>query len=122
MARKRRDDEPEMTNCYTASFHLTHDDATWTLVHGIVTGSGPIEGVRYGHAWVERDGMAHDPVAGVTAPALLYRAAGRASDIQQYTQAEARFLALKHKHYGPWCPVIAAAAHLPDDDTEATKR
>ena len=31
-----------------------------TLVHGLVDGQGPPKGTRYGHAWVEANGMASD--------------------------------------------------------------
>lgn len=52
-------------DCYEAAaqflieLHTTSDKkklAKYNLVHGIPTGQGPLEGVRFGHAWLETDG------------------------------------------------------------------
>ena len=85
------------------------------LVHGIVTGRGPIEGIRYGHAWVEIQGYVVDP-SGKVVPKELYYRIGEVSHEKKYTMEGAARRAVEHGHYGPWDPVIAAATHASDDD------
>ena len=39
--------------CYVDAYHYMDSHRNLTLVHGLVTGQGDIEGIRYNHAWVE---------------------------------------------------------------------
>jgi hypothetical protein len=96
------------------------------LVHGFVTGTGGgIEGVRYPHAWLEYDvplpeewkklypgmqpvRMAMDLTTDerlenpLEIPADLYRSFGNAEPLIEYTADEARRLAARSGHWGPW--------------------
>jgi hypothetical protein len=60
-------------NCYAAAFRAFLDGnrlhdllkqkrvlSKAKLVHGLVDGEGPARGTRYGHAWVEANGIAYD--------------------------------------------------------------
>ena len=83
------------------------DYQEYTLCHGVATGTGPIEGVRYGHAWLEFKGLAfdftndqHKPTAIV--PADQYRRVGRITDIHEYNAAQVREMICTHGTWGPW--------------------
>jgi len=87
-----------------------------TLVHGIVSGQGPLEGKRLDHAWVE----AEQPVPGgsltivlvidvsqgknLLLPRDLYYRIGRVNPAEctRYTPEEAMINMLRSKHFGPW--------------------
>jgi len=101
-------------DCYQAAFQLIMDRAIFgdasclTLVHGVVTGQGPIKGVKYGHAWVEDNS---GPIAividasndnYVEMPAYAYYRLGKIKQTIRYTWEEARKEAQEHEHYGPW--------------------
>lgn len=88
-----------------------------TLVHGIVTGQGLLDGVRYTHAWVEGytpEGipMVVDASNGrhVVMPQGLYYLIGRIeeSECVRYTSDEAHDRMLDYAHYGPWDGAPAA--------------
>ncbi|WP_075881821.1 hypothetical protein [Vreelandella massiliensis] len=81
-----------------------------TLVHGVVTGQGPVEGIQFSHAWIEgvKDGQ---PVVIDTSnggcfigPPELYYLLGNidAEQLCRYTPQAAREKLLDHKHFGPW--------------------
>jgi predicted transcriptional regulator len=130
-------------DCYSAALNymlsqaMTGSDAkNLRLVHATVTGQAPIEGLEYGHAWVEEleapqippgaklppgiDPMEFGTVwaidksngQDIRVPAALYRMAGQARDAKVYTYEQARRMVTKHKHYGPW----------PEDKKMAKKR
>jgi hypothetical protein len=75
-----------------------------TLVHGIVTGQGPISGIQYGHAWVEDGDTVIDLSNGrnLQSPKALYYALGNISETRRYSVEETRKKILEHKHWGPW--------------------
>lgn len=80
------------------------------MAHGVVTGRGPVHGVRFSHAWLigARDGiqLAIDLSNGCrfVGPSELYYAIGNvdADDVCFYTPEEARRHLVDHGHYGPW--------------------
>lgn len=74
------------------------------VVHGICTGKGKIEGVRFAHAWAERGGEVYEFSNGNRGvlPAALYYRVGRVTVVARYTVEEARALMLRTEHYGPW--------------------
>jgi hypothetical protein len=104
------------------------DRPNMRLVHGFVTGTGGgIEGVRYPHAWLEYDVPLPDEWADkgmqpirmamdlttderlkepLELPADLYRSAGQAVVLAEYTEDEARKLAVEKGHWGPWIPEL----------------
>lgn len=77
------------------------------LVHAEVAGQGPLEGVRFGHAFVQWGGLVFDNTngGGVILPADLYRATGKIAEIgntHTYTMDEAIAKVVEYGHYGPW--------------------
>ena len=95
-------------NCYEAAARFVIGNARCPeirLVHGEVTGQGPIAGIRYGHAWVEIGDAVIDPSNGriVCARKDAYYAIGKITGgVALYSPAEARRLMLETLHYGPW--------------------
>ena len=83
-----------------------HDD-NLRLVHGEVTGQGPLEGVNYGHAWVEDGNTVIDVSNGknVRIPKSVYYAVGNIKNngnIHVYKPKEFRQKMMQSKHWGPW--------------------
>lgn len=78
------------------------------LVHAEVVGQGAIEGIRYGHAWVEDDVFVYDFSNGreLTVPKALYYQMGQIIKQQpkyfRYTFEEATKKMVETKHYGSW--------------------
>jgi hypothetical protein len=79
------------------------------LVHAEVRGQGKIEGLRYGHAWVEDDENVYDYSNGrqIVMPKQIYYLLGdiktdNPKKYQRYSFPEARAKMLKTKHYGSW--------------------
>lgn len=101
-------------NCYRAAFDALLDGRTppgSVLVHGEATGQGPIEDVRFGHAWVEHGDLVYEFSNGLdlVLSAHLYYAVGQIVEevygqrkLFRYTVNEARNWALETGHYGPW--------------------
>lgn len=98
-------------DCFEANLNLLLDmkvtapDAV--LVHAEVAGQGPLEGVRFAHAFVQAGDTVYDNTngRGVVLPAVLYRAIGNVDWIgnyHTYTVDEAVAKMLEHGHYGPW--------------------
>jgi hypothetical protein len=78
-----------------------------TLVHGEVAGQGELEGVTFGHAWIEKGDTVIDKSNGrnLELPAALYYFMGRINDIgntHRYPWEEARRMILDYQHWGPW--------------------
>ena len=78
------------------------------VVHGEVTGQGAIEGLKYGHAWIEDDVNVYDWSNGreLEFPKAIYYMLGGIEDedgkIYRYTFDEARGKMLDTGHYGSW--------------------
>jgi hypothetical protein len=79
------------------------------LIHAEVRGQGKIEGLRFGHAWVEDDENVYDysNARKIVMPKVVYYAIGDVKTenplkYQKYTFPEARAKMLKTKHYGSW--------------------
>ena len=98
-------------NCYKEAVEFQILNPTWILVHGIVTGQMKIEGIKYGHAWCEKENIAYDPVADMYLSADVYRLVGQAYSVQEYSYTSAKEMMSEHGHYGPWDKVISAAVH-----------
>ena len=104
-------------NCMVADCNLV-------LVHGEVAGQGPLEGVTYGHAWVEDGGTVIDKSNGrdIQMSKVLYYTLGNIAGIDmskwgqpeagmdvftggnlhKYTWEDAREKILNYEHWGPW--------------------
>lgn len=118
-----RDDQPHifgsrigrgMGDCYEANgrYFVNHavfpgQDKNLRLVHGEVSGQGPLEGVNYGHAWVEDGNTVIDVSNGrsLRMPKNAYYALGNIKDngnLHVYKPEDVRRKMLQHEHWGPW--------------------
>ena len=101
-------------DCYEANGRYFMDHAVYRgsetglrLVHGEVTGQGPLSGVSYGHAWVE-DGDDVIDVSNsrnVRMPKAVYYALGqidRNANTHVYTPEQFRLKVTEYEHWGPW--------------------
>ena len=98
-------------DCYEAAgkymFENRMADCNLVLVHGEVVGQGALEGVTYGHAWVEDGGTVIDKSNGrdIRLPKVLYYALGQIDQIGntvQYSWPDTREKILNYEHWGPW--------------------
>ena len=100
-------------DCYQAAGNFIIDNLSkrddLILVHAQVVGQGAIQGVKYGHAWVEdKEGNVHDYSNGrnIVLPKQVYYMLGGVKEVEpiyyKYTMKEARNKMLKEGHYGPW--------------------
>lgn len=112
-------DEPT-GDCYEAAARFLLDAGTFgdadtlRLVHGVVSGQGPLRGRRIDHAWVEAVApgvhRVHDMIIDrsngrdLRLSRGLYYAVGKieTGECRYCTFEEARAMVLKHGHYGPW--------------------
>ena len=79
------------------------------LVHAEVAGQGHLEGIRYGHAWIEDDNLVYDYSNGrkIVFPKQLYYSIGDVDEdnpmkYQKYTFEEANSRMMKTGNYGCW--------------------
>jgi hypothetical protein len=99
-------------DCYDAngSFFMNNSifpggNSKMRLVHGEVTGQGKMEGVKFGHCWVEDGNTVIDVSNGrdLRMPKAAYYALGRIGDnMHEYTHAEFIRKLNRFKHWGPW--------------------
>lgn len=86
-----------------AGTFIMFEGQDWTLVHGIPTLQVPPY-KRYGHAWVEKDGIVKDLKTNTDIPVPFYYAFGRIDpeECKRYTLSDLRRMVTKHEHWGPW--------------------
>lgn len=93
-------------NCYDSAAEFVLSNPDYELIHGVVTGQGAIQGMKYGHAWAEKDGMVVDSSNGnnINIPAQVYYRIGNIDPDQQhrYTAQELRIWIGSRGHWGPW--------------------
>lgn len=96
--------------CYEDAYQYISKNPEATLVHGLVVGQGPIEGVLYNHAWIEKGNRVIDPSLkpALTVPKELYYKLGRIDTKTVYRYDHSEFLekVLEHETYGPWETVL----------------
>jgi hypothetical protein len=96
-------------DCYEAAGKYMMDHGIGqkglVLVHGEVTGQGPIEGLKFGHSWLEKDGMVIDKANGrdLHLPMELYYHIGKIGDnVHKYDYKQFIEKVMKAKTWGPW--------------------
>jgi len=100
-------------DCYEAAARLIIESdflgekISLTLIHGFVTGQGKLEGVVYGHAWVEdKKGnvLDYSNDRKLVVPKELYYSIGKIDHKKQkrYSSKETRKMLNKYEHWGPW--------------------
>ena len=75
------------------------------LVHAEVTGQGPIEGLKYGHAFIIDGDEVIDKSNGnnIRMPRTAYFAEARIrNNYHIYNYDQFRQKIIEHQHYGPW--------------------
>lgn len=101
--------EHAIGDCYKAAgsfvMRRDHRDSS-TLVHGVVSGQGPLRGQRFDHAWVERGDEVIDLSNGGNMRVLKqhYYRLGQIdpTECHYYPGHEAVAQMLEHEHFGPW--------------------
>ena len=96
-------------DCYQAGGRLIMNffgDKDHKLVHGMVSGQGALEGVRFGHCWVESKDtvLDHSNDQKRELPKDIYYLLGRIdpAECHYYTPEEAAKKMSTIKHWGPW--------------------
>ena len=110
------DDVPEQNrngDCFQTAWRTFYQNISSkpVLVHGIITGQGPIEGIKYNHAWVEIGDVVIDKTIPMFAKGFpkdaYYRLAQADEDkIFRYTAKEVAQKAQQFGTYGPWEDVL----------------
>jgi len=97
-------------DCYEAAGNFVLDNRFLTLVHGTCTGTGPIAGIAFGHAWAEDQDLCFDVANGknMVVRKDVYYKSGQCRDVVRYPGHEVPSLLLKHKNWGPWHKTTAA--------------
>ena len=124
--------EKAMGDCYQAGGRLIMNffgDKNHKLVHGMVNGQGSLEGMRYGHCWVESKDTVIDHSNGkkLEVPTQVYYALGRIDprECKYYTPEEAVKWMSEEEHWGPWemsGDAVALNEDIPDEHEEIGKR
>lgn len=96
-------------DCYVAAGRLIMDfmgNASARLVHGMVNGQGALQGLRFGHAWVEVGSKVYDYSndRNIRMGKGKYYAAGdiKPKDNRYYLPKKALRWMQKSMHWGPW--------------------
>lgn len=106
------DDDDDCTggDCYEAAANYMLNNASnpnLRVVHGEVEGQGPLEGVTFGHAWIEDGDTVIDPSNGgnLRMPRADYYALGKIDQLNNthvYGPQEAMRRMIETELYGPW--------------------
>ena len=123
--------EGKMGDCYPAGGKLIMNffgDKNHKLVHGMVNGQGALEGMRYGHCWVESKDTVLDHSNGrkLEVPTRVYYAMGRINpdECKYYTAEEAVKFMVDDGTWGPWemSGDTVMAEDIPDRPSEIGKQ
>ncbi len=125
--------ESAMGDCYQAAGNLAISfvgDPKAKLVHGMVNGQGSLEGIRFGHSWVEYGDKVLDHSNGEKReiPKSVYYALGKVNpeENKYYTPKDAIKWMMKSKHWGPWemtgDTVEMFNEEIPDDKREIGRK
>ena len=103
-------EENKHGDCFVVSLHkFLENIRRYKLVHGIVTGQGPLEGIQYCHAWVEDGNTVIDmtlPSKYQKMPKSEYYAIGNIQITKKYDGPQAYRMIEKYGTYGPWDKVF----------------
>ena len=123
--------EADLGDCYQAAGNLAISfigDTKAKLVHGMVNGQGSLEGIRFGHSWVEYGNKVLDHSNGKKRemPKSVYYKLGKIKPEQNkyYTSEEAIKWMMKSKHWGPWqmSGDTVMAEEIPDNKREIGRK
>ena len=101
-------EENKHGDCFVSALHtFMENPRKYTLVHGVVTGQGPLEGLQYCHAWVlDGDTVIDKTTPMKKLPADLYYAIGQIEITREYNASEVYKMLDKYETYGPWDKVF----------------
>ena len=118
-----------MGDCYQAAGRLIMDHMSkGKLVHGMVNGQGSLDGIRFGHAWVEVGSKVLDHSNGKkkSISKKLYYAMGKInpSQCKYYKYKDAAKFMVDKGHWGPWemSGGVVMAEEIPDAKGEIGKK
>lgn len=105
-------EENKHGDCFVVALHkFMENPRRYTLVHGVVSGQGPLEGIEYCHAWVIDENT--DKVIDMTLPTKmqklpveLYYNIGQISITKEYKASDVAKMLDKYGTYGPWDKVF----------------
>ena len=98
-------------DCYQLSYdYFNRTSSSAKLVHGLVTGQGALEGIRYNHSWVEEGNKVID----MTLPKQfqkslsisMYYQIGKIKTVYKYNRKDVIDKSLEYGTYGPWNSVL----------------
>jgi len=90
-------------NCFEDALNFLIKNRDWTLVHGVPLGTGGnAKGLRYGHAWLEKGAVVHDPSINKSFLKSEYYQIGDIKVTVSYSFLEARKFVIKTRQCGPW--------------------
>ena len=104
-------DENRGGNCFEVALHNIMEDKNLLVCHGIVSGQGPLTGLRFPHAWNELpDGYVIDESNGnaICMPKEQYYAIGNIdpSEVRRYDFRQVCEEVVRTGVYGPWDPAL----------------
>lgn len=105
-------EENKHGDCFVVALHkFMENPKRYTLVHGVVTGQGPLEGIQFCHAWVidEKTDNVIDmtlPAGQQKIPVNLYYHIGCIDITKEYNASQVYKMIDKYGTYGPWDSVF----------------
>ncbi|MCM1322814.1 MAG: hypothetical protein NC218_01375 [Acetobacter sp.] len=110
------DDVPEENkhgNCYQTAFRTFYDNLSKKplLCHGLVMGRGPLEGIRYNHAWVEIGDQVIDKTMSMFKDGVdkeVYYMLGGVDEkmVYRYNDKQIAEKVVEQETYGPWEEIL----------------
>ena len=104
-------EENQHGDCFKVAVETMMKHQNYTLVHAVVSGQGPLEGVEYTHAFCIDEGA--DVVVDNTQkgsnrriPTGLYYMLGHIEITKEYSFKEMLENLVEYETYGPWDPVF----------------
>ena len=104
---KRRENkatwEARQGSCYEFAAKTIMDNPSWTLIHGtLIPPIGPLEGLNYKHAWVQKNNIVYDPSHDGFYKKKEYNKKYKVKDVTKYNQTEMNINLVKIGHWGNW--------------------
>ena len=105
-------DEYKHGDCFVQALNtFLEDPKHYALVHGVVNGQGPLEGIQYCHAWVidETTDKVIDrtlPAGSQEIPTGYYYWIGKPPITREYNAEQVGEMVDKYGTYGPWDKVF----------------
>lgn len=103
-------EENQHGDCFVVALNKWMENPErYTLVHGVVTGQGAIDGVKYTHAWVEDGNNVIDmtlPEDMQVFPKDAYYAIGNIKITRKYKYKDVLNNVCTYETYGPWDKVF----------------